>query len=197
MTTRVDGPLKVTGQAAYGADHHFPGMAHGYVVTSSIANGEIEAMEVTAAKGAPGVIAVYTPFDPLELNAPVTMFMGETWVPLQDKEVAYYGQPIGFVVAETYEQARDAAMLVEVSYQARPALTSLQDGLASAEDAPAARDGSPPSLAVLAPDVESIEDALAASPVVVEATYTTATQNHAAMEPHSAVAVWGPDGLTI
>ncbi len=197
MTSRVDGPLKVTGQAKYGADHTFPGLVHGYVVTSSIAHGEIEAMDVAAAKGAPGVIAVYTPFDPLELLTPVTPVFGETWVPLQDKEVAYRGQPIGFVVAETYEQARDAAILVEVTYRARPALTSLQDGLASAEDAPASRGGEPPTLEVLAPGVESIEDALAASPVVVAATYSTATQHHAAMEPHSAVAAWGPDGLTI
>ncbi|KZB88538.1 xanthine dehydrogenase family protein molybdopterin-binding subunit [Amycolatopsis regifaucium] len=197
MAGRVDGPLKVTGQAKYGADHGFPGLLHGFVVTSSIAHGEIEAMDVTQAKGAPGVIGVYTPFEPLELRAPVTPFFGETWVPLQDKEVVYRGQPIGFVVAETYEQARDAAMLVEVSYRSRPALTSLQDGLASAEDAPAARNGEPPTLEILAPGVESIEDALAASPVVVEATYSTATQHHAALEPHSAVAVWGPDGLTV
>ncbi|MFD5093507.1 xanthine dehydrogenase family protein molybdopterin-binding subunit [Amycolatopsis thailandensis] len=196
MTSRVDGPLKVTGRADYGADHTFPGLVYGYVVLSTIAHGEIEAMDVTEAKGAPGVLGVYSPFDPLELRTPTTAFMGETWVPLQDKEVAYYGQPIGFVVAETYEQARDAAMLVEVSYRSRPALTSLEDGLATAEDAPDSR-GGPSSLAVLAPGVESIEEALAASPVVVEATYSTATQNHAAMEPHSAVAVWGPDGLTI
>ncbi|MEV7548301.1 xanthine dehydrogenase family protein molybdopterin-binding subunit [Amycolatopsis sp. NPDC089917] len=196
MTSRVDGPLKVTGRADYGADHTFPGLVHGYVVLSTIAHGEIEAMEVTAAKGAPGVLGVYSPFDPLELRTPATAVLGETWVPLQNREVAYYGQPIGFVVAETYEQARDAAMLVEVTYRSRPALTSLEDGLDSAEDAPESR-GVPSSLSVLAPGVESIEDALAASPVVVEATYRTATQNHAPMEPHSAVAVWGPDGLTI
>lgn len=197
MTSRVDGPLKVTGGAKYATDNNFPGMAHGYVLLSTIACGEIEAMDVTAAKSAPGVIGVYTPFDPLELRTASSPFFGETWVPLQDKEVTYYGQPIGFVVAETYEQARDAAMLVEVSYYSRPALTSLQDGLALAEDAPAARDGSPPSLEVLSSGVESIEDALAASPVVVEETYTTATQNHAAMEPHSAVAVWESGTLTV
>lgn len=197
MTRRLDGQLKVTGRAKYGADNNFPGMVYGYVVLSTIAHGEIEAMDVTAAKSAPGVLGVYSPFDPLELRTASSPLFGDTWVPLQDKEVTYYGQPIGFVVAESYEQARDAAMLIEVSYHPRPALTSLRDGLASAEDAPPARDGSPPSLEVLASGVESIEDALAASPVVVEATYTTATQNHAAMEPHSAVAVWDSDGLTV
>ncbi|MET0233616.1 MAG: xanthine dehydrogenase family protein molybdopterin-binding subunit [Kibdelosporangium sp.] len=197
MTSRVDGPLKVTGEAKYGADNSFPGMAYGYVVLSTIANGEIQAMDVTVARNAPGVVGVYSPFDPLDLRTARSPLFGETWVPLRDKEVAYYGQPIGFVVAETFEQARDAAMTVEVSYDERPALTSLQDGLASAEDTPPARDGSPPSLAVLADGVESIEDALRASPVVVEATYTTATQNHAALEPHSAVAIWESGSLTV
>ncbi|GLY70116.1 xanthine dehydrogenase family protein molybdopterin-binding subunit [Amycolatopsis taiwanensis] len=197
MSSRVDAPLKVTGRAKYGADNNFPGMAYGYVVLSTIAHGEIEAMDVTAAKSAPGVIGVYSPFDPLELRPANLPMFGEAWVPLQDKEVTYYGQPIGFVVAETYEQARDAAMLVEVSYHARPALTSLADGLASAEDPPPGGREDSASFTVLAPGVESIEDALAASPVVVEATYATATQHHAAMEPHSAVAVWDSGELTI
>lgn len=196
MTSRLDGPLKVTGQAKYGADNNLPGMVHGCIVVSTIAHGEIRAMDMTTARSAPGVIDVYSPFDPLDLRTPSTMF-GETWVPLQDKEVTYYGQPIGLVVAETYEQARDAAMTVEVTYHERPALTSLRDGLPSAEDAPPGHDGSSSTLAILAPDVPSIEDALEASPVVVEATYSTATQNHAAMEPHSAVAVWGSGGLTV
>ncbi|MFC0430681.1 xanthine dehydrogenase family protein molybdopterin-binding subunit [Kutzneria buriramensis] len=197
MTSRVDAPLKVTGQARYGADHNFPGMAYGYLVLSTIARGRIVAMDVTAAKSAPGVLGVYSPFDPLELHAVSTPMLGETWVPLQDDQVAYYGQAIGFVVAETFEQARDAAMLVEVSYQALPAATSMADGMATAEDAPPSRDGSPSSLEILAPGVESIDEAFAASPVVVEATYSTAPQNHAAMEPHSAVAVWGDGGVTV
>ncbi|MEV0404913.1 xanthine dehydrogenase family protein molybdopterin-binding subunit [Actinoallomurus sp. NPDC050550] len=196
MPSRLDGPLKVTGQAKYGADNNLPGMAHGCIVVSTIAHGEIRAMDLTAARSAPGVIDAYSPFDPLDLRTPNTLF-GETWVPLQDKEVTYYGQPIGLVVAETYEQARDAAMTVEVTYHERPALTSLRDGLPSAEDAPPSRDGSPSTMAILAPGVSSIEDALEASPVVVEATYSTATQNHAAMEPHSAVAVWDSGALTV
>ena len=196
MIGRLDAPLKVTGRARYALDNNVPGTVFGYVVLSTTAHGEITAMDVAAVRSAPGVLGVYTPFEPLELQTPHSPFLGTTWVPLQNREVAYYGQPIGFVVAETFEQARDAAMLVAVSYDERPALTSMPDGLATAEDAPPAMDGSPPSLSVLAPGVESIEDALAASPVVVDATYTTATQNHAAMEPHSAVAVWESGRLT-
>ncbi|RZT85709.1 xanthine dehydrogenase YagR molybdenum-binding subunit [Pseudonocardia sediminis] len=197
MTDRLDGPLKVTGRARYAADRSLPGMAYGYVVTSTAAHADVEAMDVTAAGEAPGVLAVYSPFDPLTLHAPNHPMLGRAWVPLQDTEVTYYGQPIGFVVAETFEQARDAAGLVGVTYRHEPARTSFHDGLADAEDAPPAMDGSPPSLAVLAPGVDSIDDALAASPVVVSAAYSTATQNHAAMEPHSAVAVWESGRLTV
>ncbi|GHG25630.1 MULTISPECIES: xanthine dehydrogenase family protein molybdopterin-binding subunit [Amycolatopsis] len=197
MIARLDAPLKVTGAAKYGADHTFDGMVYGYVLLSTIAHGEVEAVDTTAAKSAPGVLEVYTPFDPLPLGTPSLPIFGDTWVPLQDKEVTYYGQPIGFVVAETFEQARDAAALVEVAYRERPARTSLAEHLDSAEPAPPAMDGAPPEIEVLEDGVESFEAALAASPVVVEATYTTATQNHAAMEPHSAVAVWDDGELTV
>jgi xanthine dehydrogenase YagR molybdenum-binding subunit len=195
MPSRLDGPPKVTGRARYGADHNLPGLVHGYIVVSTIAHGEIRAVDVTAAMGAPGVIDVYSPFRPLDLRTP-NAILGETWVPLQEQEVAYYGQPIGLVVAETYEQARDAAMTIEVSYHERPALTSLPEGISAAEDAPPGTDG-PLTMDILAPGVSSIEDALRASPVVVEATYSTAAQNHAALEPHSAVAAWDRDGLTV
>ncbi|MFL6127074.1 xanthine dehydrogenase family protein molybdopterin-binding subunit, partial [Actinophytocola sp.] len=188
---RVDGRVKVTGRAKYGADHNLPGMVHGHVVLSTIAHGEIRHMDTAAARRGPGVVGVYSPFDPLDLRTANTWLFGDTWVPLQDKDVTYYGQPIGLVVADTVEHARDAAMTIEVGYDERPARTSLSEGLADAEDVPASQH------LVLAPGVESIEDALAASPVVVEGTYATAPQNHAAIEPHSAVAVWVDGELTI
>jgi xanthine dehydrogenase YagR molybdenum-binding subunit len=197
MTSRVDGPLKVTGRAKYGLDHNLPGMAHGYVVTSTIANGSVEAMDVAAAEDAPGVLAVYTVLNPVKLRTPDNPVFGATWVPLQDNEVSFHGQPIGVVIAETYEQARDAAATIGVTYTERPARTSLADALDDAEEGPTAPDGSPAFNEILADGVESIDDALAASPVVVDATYTTAAQNHVAMEPHSAVAVWDNGNLTV
>ncbi|GAA3545257.1 xanthine dehydrogenase family protein molybdopterin-binding subunit [Amycolatopsis ultiminotia] len=196
MSARLGAEPKVTGRAKYAVDHNFPGMVYGYVVLSTVANGVLEAMDVAAAKSAPGVVAVYTPFDSLGLTTTSSPMMGQTWVPLLNRDVDYRGQPIGVVVAETFEQARDASALVAVTYREKPARTSFEEGLPSAEDAPENR-GNPPEISVLAPGVESIEDALAASPVVVEATYRTASQNHAAMEPHSAVAVWADGALTV
>ena len=192
----MDGWLKVTGRARYGADHNLPGMAYGHVVVSTIAHGEVRHMDTAAARNLPGVVAVYTPFDPLDLRPTGTWMFGDSWVPLRDKEVAYHGQPIGLVVADTAEQARHAAAAIEVGYVERRARTSLAEGLASAAQAPPGHGGRPSGYRVLAPGVESIADALAASPVVVEGRYATPTQNHAALEPHSAVAVWD-GGLTV
>ncbi|MEV4320323.1 xanthine dehydrogenase family protein molybdopterin-binding subunit [Actinocrispum sp. NPDC049592] len=197
MTSRVDGPPKVTGRAKYGADNSLPGMVYGHVVVSTIAHGQVMAMDTAWAKSAPGVIDVYSPFNPLKLRTATSMLFGHTWVPLQDAEVAHYGQPIGLIVAETFEQARNAESLIDVTYQPRPAATSLRDSLDSAEDAPPTAQGEPPVVVELASGVGSIQEALAASPVVVEATYSTATQNHAAMEPHSAIAVWESGELTV
>jgi xanthine dehydrogenase YagR molybdenum-binding subunit len=190
---RVDGRLKVTGAAAYAADHNVDRLAHGYLVTSTIARGVITGMDTEAAATAPGVLAVYTPFTSLGLFTYNREQNDEIHPPLRDAGVRYYGQAIGFVVAETFEQARDAATLVTVHYQPQPARTSFVDGLADATPPPSGA----PAVDVLAPEFTSIDAALAASEVVVTATYTTPCNNHAAMEPHATVAAWSGDNLTI
>lgn len=203
MTARPDAPLKVTGRARYALDNTADGgvgevgTAYGYLLLSTVAGGELAAMDVDAVRAAPGVLGVYTPFEPLTLHPVDSALLGPMWLPLQDKDVRYHGQPIGFVVAETFEQARDAAALAEVTYHERPTATSFSDGIDSAVDAQPAARQVPPSLTVLSDGVESIEDALAASDVTVDATYETAPQNHAALEPHSALAVWADGLLTV
>lgn len=62
---RVDGRLKVTGQAHYPGDVVHPGLAHAVAIQSTIARGRIEQIEARAAESAPGVLAVIT-----HLNAP-------------------------------------------------------------------------------------------------------------------------------
>ncbi|GAA1192144.1 xanthine dehydrogenase family protein molybdopterin-binding subunit [Prauserella alba] len=197
MTARPDAPLKVTGSATYALDNLVDRAAHGFLLLSTVAHGEVASMDVDAVRSAPGVLGVYTPFEPLALHPVTSPLLGPMWLPLQDTNVTHHGQPIGFVVAETFEQARDAAGLAAVTYEERQAATSFADGLASAVDAQPAASEAPPSLSVLADGVASIEDALDASDVTIDATYETAPQNHAAMEPHSAVAVWADGELTV
>src|SRR2546429_3857675 len=188
--SRIDGRLKVTGAATYAADHRLDGLAYGYLVTSTVGKGAITAMDTAAASAAPGVLAVYTPFNPLKLFSYTQNQNDENVPPLQDTAVRYRGQVIGLVVAEEFEQARDAATLVDVSYAAQPPSASFTAGLPGAVPA-----GTPTD--VLAPGVASIDDALAASAVTISATYTTPPQNHNAIEPHATVASWTGDYLTI
>ncbi|MEU3646058.1 xanthine dehydrogenase family protein molybdopterin-binding subunit [Lentzea sp. NPDC034063] len=177
---RVDGRIKVTGAAPYAADTKIPGVAHGYLVTSTIARGSVTAIDTAAALSAPGVLAVYTPFTPLKLFAYVQEQNDERLPPLQDKEIRYFGQPVGFVVAESWEQARDAASLVTATYQQLPHVTEF-----------------PGRTVQKVEDVEEVRSAVAEGPVTFTADYTSPVQHHCAMEPHATVATWNGDHLTV
>src|SRR5260221_9910479 len=131
---RVDGKLKVTGRALYSADQSIPNICYGYLLQSSIAKGKIQSIDVTAAQGNPGVLAIFTPFNRLRIFAPGDegFNSGDALPLLQDTAVDYFGQTIGLVVAETFEQARDAARLVKTEYQAQPAVVDMQASLSNA-----------------------------------------------------------------
>ncbi|UCM89764.1 xanthine dehydrogenase family protein molybdopterin-binding subunit [Streptomyces marincola] len=196
-TDRVEGRLKVTGAARYSADHPAQGTAHAHVVTSTIARGTITGVDTAAALAAPGVLRVYAAPEPrLRLYPVAEQYRGfsEFYAPLQDADVRFHGQIIAMVVAETPEQARDAAALVTATYDARPPRTSLDDGPRVA--APSTG-GTPSALTVLAPGADSIDAALAASDVVVEASFHQPVQHHAAMEPQATLAVWNGDRVTV
>ena len=59
--SRVDGRLKVTGQADYTADYRFPHMAWACAVKSTIAKGQVTNLDISSAQQLPGVVAIYTP----------------------------------------------------------------------------------------------------------------------------------------
>ncbi|MTD56219.1 xanthine dehydrogenase family protein molybdopterin-binding subunit [Amycolatopsis pithecellobii] len=193
---RIDGRLKVTGGARYGADFRFDRLANGYLVVSTIGRGSIRSMDTGAAEHSPGVLAVFTPFNPLKLFAPADAAGAQNWAPLQDTEIRYHGQIIGLVVAETFEQARNAAALVRTSYDARPPAASFEAGFPTATIPPPSF-GEPAVQDFLAPGVSSIDDALAASEVTVTGDYSQPIENHNAMEPHSTTAVWQDGHVTV
>src|SRR5215216_6727426 len=119
--SRVDGRQKVTGRATYGAEFDLPGLAHGAIARTTVANGRIASIDSAAAERAPGVVAVLT-----YRNAPRLAYRGHKGVVdpevgerlhvLQNDGVNHQGQPIALVVAETLEQANYAATLVRVTY---------------------------------------------------------------------------------
>jgi len=197
---RFDARLKVTGRAMYAGDHDFPNLAFGFLIQSSISRGQIRAFDLGAALESPGVIAVFTPFNSLKLYRPLGreegVISGDVIPLLQDTQVHYFGQTIGLVVADSFEQARDAAALVKVSYEPKAALVTMESGMAKAYQPPTV-DQQPPTWSILESDVSSIDDVLGAAEVSVALEYTSPIEHHNPMEPHAAVALWEDDRLTI
>lgn len=165
------------------------------MVTSTVGRGEIRAMDTRAAQQAPGVVAVYSPFNKLGLYADELGF-GENYAPLESTEIRYRGQAIALIVAKTFEQARDAATLIRTTYDARTPRLSLVEN-SPGQPAGGMPGAPPPSSTILAPGIGSFDEALAASEVVVEASFHQPVQHHIAMEPHATLAVWNDDQLTI
>jgi xanthine dehydrogenase YagR molybdenum-binding subunit len=185
---RVDGRLKVTGQAHYAYEmQQGPAVAYGYVVEASIGRGRITFIDADAAERSPGVLLVLT-----HRNAPEqgTGNHHEAHPVLTSPEVSYYGQPVAFVVAETFEQARAAAYLVRVTYDRSSGKYTLRDGIDQAR-APEGVGSAPDSA------VGDFAGAFAGAPVQLDVTYTTPLQSHAMMEPHATQATWDGDKLTL
>lgn len=198
---RLDGTVKVTGRADYAADSSAPGMAHACLVLSTIAQGSVLSMDTREAEQLDGVLAVYSPFNPLKLHriktTPDLSFVGQFWLPLQDEQVRYYGQIIGLVVAETYEQARHAAALITTEYDTAPSRTSFTDGLAGAVPPPIPVNFEDYQVDLLADGFGSVDEALATSAIRVSAAYSQPPEVPLALEPHAVLASWEEGVLTL
>ncbi|NDK49006.1 aldehyde oxidoreductase molybdenum-binding subunit PaoC [Rhizobium laguerreae] len=184
---RIDGQLKTTGRAMYAYEWHDPNMryAYGYPVGAAIAKGRITSMDVSAAKTAPGVLAVVTTLDVGERKKGKF----NTAKLLGGDEVQHYHQTVAVVVAESFEQARAAAALVKVDYAEEKGVYDL----GQAKDKAVKPDQSQqPDTAV-----GDFEAAFRSAPVTLDATYTTPDQSHSMMEPHASIAAWSGDELTV
>jgi len=185
---RVDGRLKVTGGARYAYEMQQENVLYGFVVEASIGKGTIRSIDTQAAEKAPGVVLVLT-----HLNAPEQGNGNhrEAHPVLTGPEVTHYGQPVAFVVAESFEQARAAAYLVNVKYDLESGKYALGSNLNSARP-PHQKDGAPADS-----KVGDFAGAFAAAPVQIDVNYTTPLQSHAMMEPHATLAMWEGDKLIL
>ena len=190
---RVDGPLKVTGRAKYAFEYAAQGeAAYGFIVSAAIAKGRVVGVDVRDAERAPGVLLVLT-----QDNAPPQTPWGPVDLPdrfaraepaLDTDQVRFFGFPVAFVVAETFEQARAAAALVRPHYAAHPGEYDLRAAAPQAEK-PDTIDGGAA--------VGDFEAAFAAAPVKFDAVYTTPYQHSAPMEPHASMAFWEGEMVTV
>ncbi len=195
--SRVDGVAKVTGRAKYAAEFRAPNLAYGFIVLGTVAKGRIREIDTREVERAPGVVRVFT-----HLNAPKlgpkasteyapprnTREQDKSFRALQSDRIYFNMQPVALVVAETYEQARYAARLVKVTYNAEKHETDTEALRGSAR---VPTQGQPPK------PRGNPEAAMKAALVKVEAEYRIPIEHHNPMEPHAAVAAWEGDKLTI
>jgi xanthine dehydrogenase YagR molybdenum-binding subunit len=192
---RVDGRLKVTGEARYAAEYTAPDLAVGYVVSGAIAKGRIRSIDTKAALAVPGVIQVFT-----HQNRPRTAWRakayqdevappGTPFRPLYDEKILYSGQPVALVVAEDFEIARYAASLVRLTYETEPHETDLGKLREKAYKPPKTRSGMAPP-----PPRGDAEAAIGAAPFKVDESYRIAIEHHNPMEMHASTVVWEGDG---
>ncbi|UOQ74517.1 xanthine dehydrogenase family protein molybdopterin-binding subunit [Hymenobacter cellulosilyticus] len=191
--SRVDGRLKVTGQARYAAEHAVPGVVHGVLLTSAIARGRIKSLDTTAAEKAPGVLAILThrnsPGVPAYQDAQANnnpRLAGREIRVFHDEQIHFSNQPVALAIADTLERAQHAATLVLVQYEAAPPETDLAAHVGRAIKPQKADDfqrGQP--------------RAHQQAPVRIEQEYRTPVQVHNPLEPHAAIARWDAGKLTV
>lgn len=180
--TRSEGLAKVTGTAPYAAEYPVANCLEGVLVTAPFARGRITGIDKDAARSMDGVVAVLD--DPRMTARPAQGGAGEAPVQ-QPTEVDYWGQPVALVVAETFEQARDAAKHLALSYEA--------DDLADV----------PLDLHVVETETQQstsqgdLAQAMSEAPHAVDAQLSTQGHASAAMEPHAAIAEWDGTNLTV
>ncbi|WP_311881268.1 MULTISPECIES: aldehyde oxidoreductase molybdenum-binding subunit PaoC [unclassified Pseudomonas] len=187
---RIDGKLKTTGTAPYAYEQHaaVPNPAYGYIVGAGIGKGRIASIDSTQASNSSGVIAIVT----YENAGPLAK--GEFYVAraLAGPQVDHYHQAVAIVVAQTFEEARAAANLLEISYVAEPGAFDLAAAKDSATPPPPAGFGPPPQT-----QIGDFEGAFSAAPIQIDQHYSTPDQAHAMMEPHATIAQWNGNSLTL
>ncbi|SEH01044.1 xanthine dehydrogenase YagR molybdenum-binding subunit [Nonomuraea solani] len=187
--SRVDGRLKVTGQATYAAEHEVPGAVHGVIVTSTAGKGRITGIDARAATALPGVLKVIS-----HLNAPKLPYRpfrgipdpakGERLRVFQDDRVRFFGQPVAVVVAETLEVAQHAASLVKVTYAGERPATDMSAPAGNPNEAENYQRG-------------DVDQALRQAHTRLERTYRLQREHHNPMETHATIARWDGDRLTL
>jgi len=204
-SSRVDGLDKVTGQARFLADLSLGRVAHARVLRSTQAHATIRRLDVSRARLAPGVRAVVSGDDcPGRIGHAI-----KDQYPIARDKVRYWGEPVAVVVATSPEAAEAALGLVEVEYEALPAL--LHPRQAALEDAPLIHENladyaHDPRIQVVPHSNVShhyrlrrgdLDAAFARAALVVENEYWVPWIAHVQLEPHGTAALWDGEDFTI
>ena len=184
---RVDGAPKVTGAFTYGSDLRVEGMLQGATLRSPYPSARIRSIDVSRAEAAPGVHAVLTAAD--VPGKPTYGLEFSDQPVLASDVVRYEGEPVAVSAAETLEQARTAAELVEVDYEPLPAVADMEDALR-----PGGYQVHDFGNVLRHVHIVHGEPETAEADVWVEGYYETPMQDQAALGPEGGLAVPTQDG---
>ena len=201
-TPRVEGELKVSGEAVYAVDVTRPGMVWGKLLRSPIASGRIKRIDVSKALALSGVHAVVTGEDCSGLKIGRRLYDMPI---LADGEVRFIGEKVAAVAADTESIAEEAVNLIEVEYEETEPILDPVEAMK-------------PGAKLIHPDVMSykglpkplkeptndfiyitwgrgdIETGFRQADIIVENTFTTPVVHHSYIEPHSCVVDTAQDG---
>ena len=181
---RVEGKLKVTGMAKYASEFKVKNLVYAQGINSTIAKGRITAIDTAEAEAQPGVLAVITyknaerlaQYDK-DLHPLSTTSIQPV---LQSDQVHYYGEYVGLVVAETFEQAQYAARLVKYTYSQETPDIDFEASKGKAYTPTEQSDYSRGNVA----------EGLAEADVTLDETYVTPIEHHHPMELHAIIGSW-------
>lgn len=201
-TPRVEGELKVTGQAQYSADLKLPNMLWGRCLRSPIPYARIKSIDVSKALRTPGVKTVITGKDVAGLRIGRCIY--DTPV-LADGVVRFIGEKVAAVAAETRQAAEQALDLIEVEYEeldplldpleaVKPGAPILHPDLLSYKGLPVPVEKLGNVFAYLKWGKGDIEAGFREADLIVENTFTTQVTHQSYLEPHACVAKADPSG---
>ncbi len=200
---RHDGADKVTGRALYGADFAAAGLLHGKVLKSPHAHAVIKSIDTSKAEALDGVHAVVTAADYPDSGGDNAAKCMRDNLMASDKAL-YQGHAIAAVAAINAHVAEEAITLIEVEYDALPAVLTAPDAM---------KDGAPLLHETLRTDdlgetgdkptnvashqqqkLGDTQGGFAAADVVIEREFNTKTVHQGYIEPHNSTALWNNDG---
>ena len=188
---RPDGIEKVTGKAIYTDDLVFEGMLYARARRAMIPHGFLKKLDISKAKGLPGVVAILTAEDiPGEHNHGLVIYDWPVMVGIGER-VRYVGDTLAIVAAETQEIADQASGLIEMEFDIQPVITNpvqaRQEGVPQIHE----KGNLLKHIKVRKGDMQA---GFANADVILEHTFHTPTTDHAFIEPECSIGVPLPNG---
>ncbi len=200
--SRLEDPVLLRGEGRYTDDMNLPGQAYAVVVRSRVAHGVLNGIDTDSARAMPGVLAVVTAADlvsagikPMNANV-IGKNHDDRPIPkpiqmaLATGKVRYVGEPVAFVVAETVQQAKDAAEAVMLDIDSLPTVLTAEEAVKPG--APQLYDEAPGNVILdfKFGDHAAVEAAFARAAHITRMKIVNSRIVVCAMEPRSALAEW-------